>query len=205
MDLNKTREILARTFPAEAIRQRKGGGGRTFDYIGHDTATRRLIEATDNKFDWTLTRQEFRDDGGKITMLVSGILCIEGLGCREGTGVQAIQTGGGEDQYKGAESDALKRAAMRFGVAIDLYGEDVEGQIKEAEVQVMGTRAAQARVIPPTIEGRLAAVIAVKDVVGPKKLTEYIKSTYPDVPRPSALDFDQLGKVLGWAYSQEEN
>lgn len=204
MDLNKTKEILARAFPSEAIRQRKGGGGRTFDYIGHDTATRRLIEATDNTFNWTLTRQDFRDDGGRTTMLVSGVLCIEGLGCREGTGVQAIQTGGGEDQYKGAESDALKRAAMRFGVAIELYGEDIEGQIKETELQMAGSKAVRAREVPATIEERLAAVAAVKDVIGAKRLGEYIKATYPEVPRVSALTFEQLGSVLTWAYQEEK-
>jgi hypothetical protein len=53
-------------------------------------------------------------------MVFGGTLSIPGLGDRFGIGVQEMENGSGADAaYKGAESDAFKRAAMAFGVGLD--------------------------------------------------------------------------------------
>lgn len=198
-DPNEIKSILARPFPAEALRERKGGGGRTFTYIGHDTATRRLIEATDNAYDWHLTNTIFREDGGRTTMIVSGMLCIEGLGCREGTGVQAIQPNGGEDQYKGAESDAIKRAAMRFGMAIDLYGEDIEGQIAEEQEQRVGVAAATQKQMPKGRTQLLAAIAFERDRLG-SRMIDHMKVN--KIKIADLKEDSQLEEFLAWCYAQ---
>jgi hypothetical protein len=98
-------------------------------YIGHEHIRMRVIEATTNQFDWTVTGREIRGQDGVIrarpktgtippVMIVDGLLTIPGLGSRAGTGVQVLEDGAGEDTYKAAESDAFKRAAMAFGVGL---------------------------------------------------------------------------------------
>ncbi len=124
-------DALLKPFPPEVIEDKQGKR-----YIGHELIRMRVIEATGNIFDWTVDSTEYREDGaikgradktsGEIrTPLVSvvrGTLTIPGLGSRTGVGVQVIEFGAGEDApYKGAESDAFKRAAMAFGCALHLY------------------------------------------------------------------------------------
>ncbi len=133
MPIDKARLIEA--FPPHAVEHRDGGRGQSFAYVGHDTVTRRLIDATENTFDVSVDNVWFRTDGATrpnksgeptLTMVAQVTVTIPGLGSRTDIGVQNIQAGGGEDQYKGAISDAFKRAAMRFGVALELYGPDLE-------------------------------------------------------------------------------
>lgn len=104
-------------------------------YLAHEHIRERVIEATGNCFDWLVTSEEYRMDGTNhqvenkrtkqmytpIVHRVNGVLTIPGLGSRHGTGVQALQEGAGEDTYKAADSDAFKRAAMAFGVGLQLY------------------------------------------------------------------------------------
>lgn len=135
-------EKLLEPFPQTAIERKDG-----MAYISHDTIRMRVIEATDNNFDWITDAPEYRTDGvvkprqvkenGKPTgeiftpqvMIVTGRLTIPGLGTRIGIGVQTLERGSGEDMYKGAESDAFKRAAMSFGVALkQLYTDDGKPQ-----------------------------------------------------------------------------
>lgn len=133
---------LALPFPREAVEQVRKGS-KTYSYINHAIITRRLIWATDNNFSWTyvsgvtehteiVPKWETIDGQRQLAGFtpvyhVVGTLTIPGFGSRIGEGVSALSTGSGEDNLKGAESDALKRAAMRFGVGIQLYKEDLEG------------------------------------------------------------------------------
>jgi len=103
-------------------------------FLPHEIVRARLIAATGNVFDWSIDQVLFRDDGATrraanqstgeiprpIAMVVLGTLTIPGLGSRGGIGTHPIDAGAGEDAaYKSAESDALKRAAMGFGVGLD--------------------------------------------------------------------------------------
>lgn len=120
--------LLTEPFPAEAIEEK---GGKP--YLPHEVVRQRLIEATGNCFDWSIDQVLFRDDGvtrrpadrttGEVrkpmSMIVIGTLTIPGLGSRAGIGAHPLDEGAGEDAaYKSAESDALKRAAMAFGVGL---------------------------------------------------------------------------------------
>jgi hypothetical protein len=132
-DNDRLRQALEAPFPDHAIKQRQGGGNSRFSYIEGFTIIRRLNEATGGTWDWAIKTFEFRPlpptKTGKDQSLVvvTGELTIPGLGTRAGVGVQKVSEDGGEDLVKGASTDALKKAATLFGVALDLYGPDYEG------------------------------------------------------------------------------
>lgn len=119
---------LQLSFDAEALEVKNN-----FLYIPHELVRQALIDATGNQFNWSIDQVLFRDDNvlrrsanretGEIpsptVMVVIGTLTIPGLGSRSGIGSHAMDAGSGEDAaYKSAESDALKRAAMAFGVGL---------------------------------------------------------------------------------------
>lgn len=125
---------LGKRFPDEAIKQRPGGQGKGFTYVAGYTIIHRLNDATGGMWDWEIKSFEFRPlpqtSKGKDQWLVvvTGTLGIPGLGSRSGVGVQVVVDGAGEDLVKGASTDALKKAATLFGVALELYGEDYEDE-----------------------------------------------------------------------------
>jgi hypothetical protein len=136
-------EMLTKEFPESAIKSREGGGGKTFRYVSTDTVIRRLNEATANRWSFEIVSQSFLPGGVRINRyareggpkeirqqihLVHGRLTIPGLGSRDGYGVQRLDdpVTNTDDLLKAAPGDALKRAAVSFGVAIDLYGKDLE-------------------------------------------------------------------------------
>lgn len=53
---------LQKPFGREAIKQRSGGGSRKYDYVETQTVIRRLNEATDNHWDYVITRLEWHGD-----------------------------------------------------------------------------------------------------------------------------------------------
>jgi hypothetical protein len=132
---------LLEPFDAALIEQKNG-----LSYLPHEVIRERLIDATDNCFDWSVDQVLFRDDGvtrrpvdrdtGELrrppSMIVIGTLTIPGLGSRAGIGAHPLDEGSGEDSaYKSAESDAIKRAAMAFGVGLrQLYIDKVKPAAK---------------------------------------------------------------------------
>lgn len=118
-------------FPRSAIKYREEHGTR-LPYVEAHTVLRRLIDATDNTFDVAVLEQSVQPNGktskgaDKFQITARVRLTIPGLGSREHMGVQGVVAGGGEDLAKGAISDAIKKAATLFGVALDLYGPDYE-------------------------------------------------------------------------------
>src|SRR6476620_10822051 len=122
------KQRLADPFPVELIEMKNG-----LAYLPHEVIRQRLIAATNNCFDWTIDQILFRDDGvtrrakdrttgetpRPLSMVAVGRLAIPELGTRAGIGAHPLDAGAGEDSaYKSAESDALKRAAMAFGVGL---------------------------------------------------------------------------------------
>jgi hypothetical protein len=113
-------------FPADEIKERKGGSGAMLRYVTGASVIRRLIEATGNNYTTRLVEKEFLTIAGKPAMLVVVELEIPQLGSRQGFGVQILNERGGEDLYKGAFTDGLKKAATQFGVQLELYFEEEE-------------------------------------------------------------------------------
>lgn len=111
-------ELLTQPFNRDQVRQREGAGRRMLDYVSSGDIIHRVIEATDNSYDWTVVKLEFVNDGKAAYWLCQGILTIPTLGSRSGAGSARLEN---EDSPKSAETDAFKRAAVKFGVALDLY------------------------------------------------------------------------------------
>ena len=131
MDVDKMREQLAKPFPRSALKQRQGGGGKMLDYVETHTVIHRLSDACDGVWDFRINSTMIITIGNDDNLVVFGELTIPGLGTRAGTGVQKIKGNSGEDVLKGAASDALKKAATLFGVALNLYGENYEAPSPE--------------------------------------------------------------------------
>ena len=119
MDPKTMLDQLSEAFPPNAIKKRQGGGNQMFDYVETETVIRRL-NATVKVWDFRITEIKVIDQ----LLVVWGEMTIPGLGTRAGTGVQKLA--GGEDMWKGAASDCLKKCATLFNVGIDLYGPDLE-------------------------------------------------------------------------------
>jgi hypothetical protein len=119
-------DALGKPFPKEAVKQRPGGGSKMLDYIDGTAIIRRLNDATGNNWSFHLTRLEWHAD----LLMATGELTIPGMGTRTGIGVQKVSERGGEDLVKGASTDALKKAATLFGVALELYGPDIESVVE---------------------------------------------------------------------------
>lgn len=128
---------LTKPFPKEALEVKEG-----FTYVKYPDMVRRLIRATGNRFSIRLVGQESTSFGktgkGQDRVLLRAWveLDIPVLGsARTHEGVQIAFVGTGEDMYKGAISDAIKKAAQSYGVGIELTGADAEWSIAQREHQ----------------------------------------------------------------------
>lgn len=132
-----TRELM-RPFPQSALYQRN-----KFTYVQYQQVIRRLIYATGNQFqtdvlDLRIEPWTQSSGGHQQVILVATVkLTIPVLqSSRTQMGVQVATVGFGEDMWKGAVSDALKKAAQQFGVAIDLAGADGEDTAPDPGLEV---------------------------------------------------------------------
>lgn len=131
---------LKRDFPPSAIKKRKGANNMELDYVTGETVLRRVMKATNDNFDVTFAfepkfekmEETFKDyktnEMKKRAVLVAVVgvnMTIPGCGTRAGLGVAKV-TAASEDLFKGALTDAIKNAAKNHGVALHLYGDDVE-------------------------------------------------------------------------------
>lgn len=129
---------LSVPFPQAAIQVKQVPGQRPLSYVAGHTYIHRLIDATSNVWDWQIKSFDPRPYGetagkngqpgnARLLLIVTGTLTIPGLGSRDGMGVQVVTAEtGGEDMWKGAQTDAIKAAAKLFGVGLELYGPDYE-------------------------------------------------------------------------------
>jgi hypothetical protein len=127
---DKTRDALSKPFTGDIVRQKKGQGGRLMDYVSHGGVTKRLNEVAP---DWEATMVErfIVGDGDKLHCL-GGVmrLTIGGVTREEAGGPARLTTLA--DDLKNTYSDCLKRCAMRFGVALDLW-ESAEEHDEDAQ------------------------------------------------------------------------
>lgn len=110
------RELRKNVSP-EMLRQREGwrdrnGNVRTVEYIEWHTVADILDETAPN---WAHTVKDIRVLGDFVTVTVA--ITVEGV-TREGIGTGSARS---EMGIKKAEHDALKRAAVKFGIARELY------------------------------------------------------------------------------------
>lgn len=109
---------LTEPFDRGQIKQREGARGKMLDYVGSGDIIKHVIDCTENNYDWVVARLELLSDAKGAFWFCLGTLTIPGLGTRSGAGTSRVEN---EDSPKSAETDAYKRAAVKFGVALDLY------------------------------------------------------------------------------------
>jgi len=120
MDAEKQAELL-KPFAPEQIHQLPKGG-TTLDYVGHAEVTRRLLQV-DPEWNWEpmaftadgLPSMIIADNGNPIGLWIKLTIC--GV-TRLGFGSCLANKGESEKELIG---DAIRNAAMRFGVALDLW------------------------------------------------------------------------------------
>lgn len=122
LDFSTTLRELRKTVDPNLVRQRAGrrdhnGNIHMVEYVEWHTVADILDEHAPN---WGHTVKDIRAIGDIITVTVA--ITINGV-TREGvgTGRKASETG-----IKKAEHDALKRAAVKFGIARELYKREFE-------------------------------------------------------------------------------
>ena len=122
LDFSSTLKELRKHVDPNLVRQREGwrdrnGNVRTVDYIEWHTVADILDETAPN---WEHTIKDIRTFGDVLAVTVA--ITINGI-TREGIG-----TGNANNEMgiKKAEHDALKRAAVKFGIARDLYKKEFD-------------------------------------------------------------------------------
>jgi len=120
--MNKeTAEKLRQPFPESAI-GKLPKAGLLLDFVGHAAVTQRLLEVDP---EWTWEPLGF-DQSGLPAFDEHGGLWIRLTVCdvtRIGYG-EPIGKGDWHDKRKAAIGNAIRNAAMRFGVALDLWAQD---------------------------------------------------------------------------------
>ena len=122
----RLRELKRRVDP-DRVKQREGwrdrnGNVQMVEYVEWHTVADILDEAAP---DWAHTVKDIRQIGDLVTVIVA--ITIDGV-TREGIGTGPAQS---EVGIKKAEHDALKRAAVKFGIARELYKKESDAIERE--------------------------------------------------------------------------
>jgi len=141
---------LSEPFPPDQVRSKPAGGGRKVSYITARHVMNRLDEVAGPENWWD-----------EYLPFENSVLCKLSIRLPDGTVLTKCDAGGfagmadqGDDDKSGY-SDSLKRAAVKFGVGRELYGDGIaQFPIPEA--------AAPSRPTPPD----LAGVVALDEALG---------------------------------------
>ncbi|MEO8574640.1 MAG: Rad52/Rad22 family DNA repair protein, partial [Pyrinomonadaceae bacterium] len=122
LEFSATLRELKKHVDPNLVKQREGwrdrnGNVQMVDYVEWHTVADILDEAAPN---WAHTVKDIRQIGDLMTVTVA--ITIDGV-TREGIGTGVAQS---EMGIKKAEHDALKRAAVKFGIARELYKKESE-------------------------------------------------------------------------------
>ena len=123
---------LRKPFPAESV-GKLPKGGVMLDYVGHAAVTDRLLTVDP---DWSWDFAIYRADGTPVLNDGEGNLWITLTVC----GVTRKGVGDGKSA-KERIGDALRNAAMRFGVALDLWAKENLVEFAQAAHRPEPTRA----------------------------------------------------------------
>jgi hypothetical protein len=143
--------VLSQPLPEAAVRQRVGwrdasGQERMIDYIDWHTAAGILDEVCP---DWSHEVRDIAVIGDLVA--VTAAITIKGI-TRCGIGVDSALD---ERGIKGAEHDALKRAAVKFGLARSLYRGAAKKRLASAAAEK------QAKSDDPVTDKQLSAIYAI--------------------------------------------
>lgn len=158
LDFSTTLKELRKTVDPNLVRQRAGrrdrnGQTHMVEYVEWHTVADILDEHAPN---WGHSIKDIRPIGDIITVTVA--ITIDGV-TREGIGTGRIAS---ETGIKKAEHDALKRAAVKFGIARELYKREFDS-------------------IDGEESGAVAAAVAVAPALEPRSFEDTIAKTMGDL------------------------
>jgi len=121
---------LLSPFPQEIVR--KAPAGKFGDYVPHAHYVERLRDSG-VKYSWQCEPVYGTYNGEKRIVGAKGTITIEGMGSFDGFGdVDTFKLGNAKfndgTNLKDAESDAFKRACMRFGLGVELWSGSVQSE-----------------------------------------------------------------------------
>lgn len=186
-------DALLAPFPKSQIQQLPKGGIR-LDYVSHGNVTRRLLEVDP---DWNWEPLAFDDQGLPlfdergglwIKLTVCGITRI-GYGEPQGSDTY--------DRIKGAIGNAIRVAAMRFGVALDLWAKDLDHNIPEASPDYQPVQKRQISGLPlqtPSMTKKQSDLIL--KMVGPN--IHYIEEFKKKHSITTTLNVAQASELIEW-------
>jgi hypothetical protein len=121
------REVLCRPFAAEQVRSRPGQQGKTVSYVDVASVITRLNEGCDA---WSFEVVSHKVEADEVIVL--GKLVADGQTKMHfgGSAISLDKDGRAvsiADDLKAAASDALKKCASLFGVALEMYGGATQG------------------------------------------------------------------------------
>lgn len=123
------RSIIEQRTPRDAVRTRKGRGGRDFRYVTHAYVTRTLNAAFHLNWDFEVLDTRIVPEDNPQEVFIRGRLTVRtkhGTIIKEQFGSAQVKRSNGSitslgDDLKAAASDALKKCASLLGLALDLY------------------------------------------------------------------------------------
>jgi hypothetical protein len=137
LDFTSTLKELRKTVGPELVRHReawrdRSGNVRTVEYVEWHTVADILDRVAPN---WAHSVKDIRTIGDYVIVTVA--ITIDGV-TREGIGTGSARS---ETGIKKAEHDALKRAAVKFGIARDLYKKEFDAIEKRSQPQAAAEQA----------------------------------------------------------------
>lgn len=120
--MTNNNELLS-PFPQELVK--KAPAGKFGDYVPHANYVERLRDSGVT-YSWSCEPVYGTYNGEKRIVGAKGTITIEGMGSYDGFGdVDTFKLGNAKfndgNNLKDAESDAFKRACMRFGLGVELW------------------------------------------------------------------------------------
>lgn len=165
LDFSTTLKELRKTVDPNLVRQRAGrrdrnGQTQMVEYVEWHTVADILDEHAPN---WGHSIKDIRPIGDIITVTVA--ITIDGV-TREGIGTGRVAS---ETGIKKAEHDALKRAAVKFGIARELYKREFDSIDGEEPIAAAPAVAAEPAPEPRRFEDSVAKTMG--DLVTTKQLS----------------------------------
>ena len=132
---------LLSPFPQELVR--KAPAGKFGDYVPHAHYVERLRDSG-VQYTWQCEPVYGTHNGDKRIVGAKGTITIEGMGSYDGFGdVDTFKLSNAKfndgSNLKDAESDAFKRACMRFGLGVELWSGSVQSE-EEATSEAVTSR-----------------------------------------------------------------
>jgi predicted dehydrogenase len=169
-----SKEDLLKPFPKELVKP--APAGKFGDYVPHANYVERLRDSG-VVYSWHCEPVYGRVDGVKRIVGAKGTITIEGMGTYEGFGdVDTFKINNAKfndgTNLKDAESDAFKRACMRFGLGVELWSGSTQteeeasaeaGREANVEVQKVDMRKKENK---PTAEDTAAMNAIMDSIVG---------------------------------------